>query len=1585
MKSMFNERQRFSLRKLSIGVVSVLLGVTFVSNAQVVKADEATNSVSASSSDVSSNSTTSSSSDASVAASSSSDSVTTNESSQVTNQPQDLNSSNLASASTYTLGDGNRRYPSADKDPNNANNYVTLQDISERYVQTGGTLAPNEKRWRIVWNSNVNNSTKTDEQWFSIMMTKNVKIKGGANNVTIQVIGGPTDRQTWQQVQFDIDKGPTILHNSNELSDEYRDYFIHDKKFNGHYYNGSDPEALEMWTHINLPTFSYANYGRANLDRQTTMNHLFYDNNWFPASIKNRTSYEWDDALEFGGNWITRYKHNDGTTQNGPLINLDLNSNDDKNVKYLGDIYTFHYQSANGYYLGGTKKVQMDFTTVVDSTVTDVPETRLIAGYKAGAAGSDFRRAQENNHLVDNQTYKLIVNETSQRSDKKIPANAFKVAGPDNISKDYTHEELNQTNNTQEFNYYTDKIDTATQQNILNSLKVASTTQNGVTVSDPVIDTVNKTVTYNVVYTDTVAAKTTHIIFKDGDTPVKTVEVSGKPGDKVPVSEEDQKIPDGYELVPGEKVPTEVDFPSDGTTPEDKVVKLTHKTTTVNPDDPKTPEDTLPENPKVHYPDGVSEKDLNKTVTRRIYEVDPVTKEKVLVKTQEAKLTRTATVDEVTGKVTKYSDWTTGTWESYTASTKEGYTPDQSTVPEVTVDGDTESTEVVINYVKNPTGKIIFKDGDKPVKTVEVSGKPGDKVPVSEEDQKIPDGYELVPGQEVPTEVDFPSDGTTPSETVVKIQKKTPDTPSTDQPTGKIIFKDGDKPVKTVEVPGKPGESVEVPDTTIPEGYELVPGQEVPTTIDFPGDGSNPSDKVVEVQPKTPTEQTTHIVFKDGDTPVKTVEVSGKPGDKVPVSEEDQKIPDGYELVPGQEVPTEVDFPSDGTTPSETVVKIQKKTPDTPSTDQPTGKIIFKDGDKPVKTVEVPGKPGESVEVPDTTIPEGYELVPGQEVPTTIDFPGDGSNPSDKVVEVQPKTPTEQTTHIVFKDGDTPVKTVEVSGKPGDKVPVSEEDQKIPDGYELVPGQEVPTEVDFPSDGTTPSETVVKIQKKTPDTPSTDQPAGKIIFKDGDKPVKEVTVPGEAGKTVEVPDTTIPEGYELVPGEKVPTTIDFPGDGSSPEDKVVKVQPKTPTEQTTHIVFKDGDTPVKTVEVSGKPGDKVPVSEEDQKIPDGYELVPGQEVPTEVDFPSDGTTPSETVVKIQKKTPDTPSTDQPAGKIIFKDGDKPVKTVEVPGKPGESVEVPDTTIPEGYELVPGQKVPTTIDFPGDGSNPSDKTVKLTHKIVVVTPDDPKSSNDPLPDNPSKNYPDGVTETNLRKRIKRTINVINPNGDIDVTTQLVVFERTATVDQVNGQVSYSDWKQVGEDKSWPKFEAPDITGYTPSTESVSEVIPNVNTENVTVNITYKADNSGSDRDANTPTDPQPQGQDITTNKGTTPSPSDGIKNKGDLPDGTKYSWKETPNTNNGDTTGTVVVTYTDGSKDEVKVTIHVTEPNKKTGMEDNKSTIVTSSSSANKVKNTANSKQSTLPQTGANTSALAGLGIALMGLASMIFINKKKKD
>lgn len=169
--------------------------------------------------------------------------------------------------------------------------------------------------------------------------------------------------------------------------------------------------------------------------------------------------------------------------------------------------------------------------------------------------------------------------------------------------------------------------------------------------------------------------------------------------------------PAGWKIVEGQNIPkTEKATPNGIDT---VIVKVEHKTTTVPPTDPKTPEDKLPDNPDKHYPDGVGEKDLNKTIVRQITVVKPDgTREN---HDQSVKLTRSATVDEVTGAITGYSDWTTGNFDEYDAPVIAGYTPSQAKVDGVKVTADSDFDPVVITYVEDPIGQdITVKKGDTP-------------------------------------------------------------------------------------------------------------------------------------------------------------------------------------------------------------------------------------------------------------------------------------------------------------------------------------------------------------------------------------------------------------------------------------------------------------------------------------------------------------------------------------------------------------------------------------------------------------------------------------------------------------------------------------------------------------------------------------------------------------------------------------------------------------------------------------------------------------------------------------------------------
>lgn len=132
----------------------------------------------------------------------------------------------------------------------------------------------------------------------------------------------------------------------------------------------------------------------------------------------------------------------------------------------------------------------------------------------------------------------------------------------------------------------------------------------------------------------------------------------------------------------------------------------------------------------------------------------------------------------------------------------------------------------------------------------------------------------------------------------------------------------------------------------------------------------------------------------------------------------------------------------------------------------------------------------------------------------------------------------------------------------------------------------------------------------------------------------------------------------------------------------------------------------------------------------------------------------------------------------------------------------DFIIPAGYELV--SMLPTSYKFKASDNDPID--IHLKHKVIVIAPNDPKQSTDKLPDNPSKNYPTGVSQNDLNEMIKRQITVVRPDGSTIDASQLITLTRTATIDEVTGKViKYSNWT-IG---SFSEYNAPEIQGYTPN--------------------------------------------------------------------------------------------------------------------------------------------------------------------------------
>ena len=347
-------------------------------------------------------------------------------------------------------------------------------------------------------------------------------------------------------------------------------------------------------------------------------------------------------------------------------------------------------------------------------------------------------------------------------------------------------------------------------------------------------------------------------------------------------------------------------------------------------------------------------------------------------------------------------------------------------------------------------------------------------------------------------------------------------------------------------------------------------------------------------------------------------------------------------------------------------------------------------------------------------------------------------------------------------------------------------------------------------------------------------------------------------------------------GEKDATVVVTYPDGSK-DEVPVKVTVKTPSTDA------DNNTPVakaQTVTPGSTPNAQDSIGNVGD-LPNGTKFDFKTPVDTATDGEKDATvvvtypdgSKDEVPVKVTVKTPST-------------DADKNNPTAKAQTvTPGTTPNAQDSIGNVG-DLPNGTK----FDFktPVDTTTPGDKGT-----TVVVT------------------YPDGSTD-----EVPVTIKVVDPRTDADKNTPVVKDQTVKPGDKPSAKDS------IGNVDDLPKgttveFKTP-VDTTTPGEKDATVVVtyPDGSKDEVPVKVTVKDPSApATDADKNTPVS-----KDQTVKPGEKPKAEDSIDNLKDLPKGTTVAFKDPVDTTTpGDKAPTVVVTYPDGSKDEVPVKVTVKDP------------------------------------------------------------------
>ncbi|WOY89087.1 Rib/alpha-like domain-containing protein [Ligilactobacillus murinus] len=780
-------------------------------------------------------------------------------------------------------------------------------------------------------------------------------------------------------------------------------------------------------------------------------------------------------------------------------------------------------------------------------------------------------------------------------------------------------------------------------------------------------------------------------------------------------------------------------------------------------------------------------------------------------------------------------------------------------------------------------------------------------------------------------------------------------TPGKKQGTVEVTYPDGTKDELPVQV--KVGTDA---DLYTPKGQQVktevgktpVAKNGVSNSQDFPADTKYSWKNPVDVTTPGEKQGTVEVTYPDGskdELPVK-VTVLAPDSDKKPV----KMVTDAEKYIPqGQAVTTEL-----GKTPAaKSGVKNSAKLPvdtqyswknpvevSTPGEKQGTVVVTYPDGSQD----ELPVQVKVSTDA-DLYTPKGQQVVtevgktPAAKngVSNSQDFPADTKYNWKNPVDVTTPGEKQGTVEVTYPDGskdELPVK-VTVLAPDLDKKPV----KRVTDAEKYTPqGQTVTTEL-----GKTPAaKSGVKNSSELPaDT--------KYSWK---SPVNVVT-PGEKQGTVEV---TYPDGSkdELPVQVKVGTDADLYTPKGQPVNTELNKEPaaksgvansadlpadtkynwKNPVEVSTPgkkqgmvvVTYPDGSKEELSVPVSvlAPTSDKKHTEGLEKVVLDAEKYTPqSQMVNTDLGKQPEAkagvlnSTDLPAGTKYSWKTPvnvTTPGDKQGTVEVTYPDGSKEELSVPVtvlaptPGKgPVKVVTDAEKYTPQSQTVTTelGKAPEAKSGVSNSADLPSDTKYSWKMPVDVATPGDKQSTVEVT-------YPDG-SQDELQVEVK-------VGTDADLYTPKAQRVRTELNKQPEAKVSVvnSATLPAGTKYNWKT--PVDVTTAGNKQGTVVVTYPDGSKDELSVPVSVLAPVSDEENKTATDADKyQPRAQQVTTVLGKLPAAKSGVTNSGALPADTQYSWKMPVDvTNAGNKQGMVVVTYPDGSKDELPVTVVVLSPAKK---------------------------------------------------------------